>query len=298
MVYTTLTDRIGNNLFQIATGASLAHRNNSDYVVCISEIDVPDGISLSRYIEQFRENIFRKVTFREGIPKDSIEYIQPGFEYSEIKYFDKIRLSGYFQSEKFFEKDFVRELFSIDEVNDNYIKKTYGHLFKEEIISINVRRGDYLTRPLRQPICEMPYFRRAISYLGKNKRYLIISDDIDWCKRKFIGDNFFFIDDEPPVIDLYLQTFCTHNIISNSTFSWWGAWLNPNPNKIVIAPKKWFGLQMTNFNTQDLIPEEWIRIKNPRTVGLKLKISYRWFLHLFVRGYWKFLRIRNRIKNQ
>ncbi|MHC1779984.1 MAG: alpha-1,2-fucosyltransferase [Bacteroidales bacterium] len=296
MVYTTLTDRIGNNLFQIAAGASLAHRNHSDYLVCISDIDVPDGISLSKYIDQFRNNIFRKITFIDGYPHDSIEYIQPGFEFNEIEYFDKIRLSGYYQSEKFFDKDYVRELFSIDDENNNYIKTTYGHLFNEEIISINVRRGDYLTRPLRQPICEMPYFRRAINYLGKNKRYLIISDDIDWCKKKFKGANFFFIDDEPPIIDLYLQTFCTHNIISNSTFSWWGAWLNPNPDKIVIAPKKWFGLQMANFNTKDLIPDEWIRVKNPRTLSLKIKISYRWFIHLFVRAYWKYLRIRNRIK--
>ncbi|PKO99479.1 MAG: alpha-1,2-fucosyltransferase [Bacteroidetes bacterium HGW-Bacteroidetes-8] len=296
MVYTTLTDRIGNNLFQIATGASLAHRNNCEYIVCISEIDVPDGISLKEYVNQFRSNILRNVKFMDGIPEESTEYIQPCFEYREIEYFDKIRLSGYFQSEKFFDKDFVRELFSPDKETLSHINSTYGHLFKEEIISINVRRGDYLTRPLRQPICEMPYFKRAINYFGKDKRYLLISDDIEWCKRKFKGENFYFIDDEPPIIDLYLQAMCTHNIISNSTFSWWGAWLNPNPSKIVIAPIKWFGVQMNNFNTRDLIPEEWVRVANPRTLSLKLKISYRYFIDLFIRANWKYIRIRNRIK--
>jgi hypothetical protein len=143
----------------------------------------------------------------------------------------------------------------------------------------------------------MPYFKRAINYFGKDKRYLLISDDIDWCKSKFKGSNFYFIDDEPPIIDLYLQTMCTHNIISNSTFSWWGAWLNPNPSKIVVAPIKWFGVQMNNFNTRDLIPQEWVRVANPRTLSLKLKISYRYFIDLFIRANWKYIRIRNRIKN-
>ncbi len=288
MVYTTLTDRIGNNLFQIAAGASLAHNNNTNYVACISNFRVPEGISLAEYLEQYRENILRSVEFMNGIPEDSVEYIQPGFEYSVIEYFPKIRLSGYYQSEKFFNKEYVRNLFSIDPKSKSYIESRYGFLFEDEIISINVRRGDYLSRPLRQPICEMPYFRRAIDYFGREKRYLIISDDIDWCKRKFKGSNFFFIDDEPPVIDLYLQTYCTHNIISNSTFSWWGAWLNPNPNKIVIAPKKWFGVQMTKyFNTKDLIPDEWVRLKNPRTLGLKLKIFYNWSIDISKRAYWR-----------
>ena len=297
MVYTTVTDGIGNILFQIAAGASLAHRNNSDYLVCLSNIDVPGGITLKEHIEPFRSNILRKVKFIDGVPEDSIEYIQPGFEFCEIEYFDKIRLTGYYQSEKFFDKEYVKELFILDEKTLSYINNTYGHLFNEEIISLHVRRGDYLNRPLRQPICEMPYFNRAISYLGKDKRYLILSDDIEWCKKKFIGKNFYFSINEPPIVDLYLQTFCTHNIISNSSFSWWGAWLNPNPSKIVIAPIKWFGLQMTNYNLKDLIPAEWIRISNPRTLSLKLKISYRYFIDLFIRANWKVIRIRNRIKS-
>lgn len=290
MVYTTLTDRIGNNLFQIATGASLAHRNDSEYTVYISDFKVPEGISLEKYIEQFRNNILRKVKFTTEYPIDSIEYVQPCFEYKEIQYYPNIRLSGYFQSEKFFDKEFVYDLFEIDLQTKKYIEDKYGYLFESPIISINVRRGDYLLRPLRQPICEMPFFNRAIRYFGKNQRYLVISDDIEWCKRKFKGKNFFFVENEQPIIDLYIQTYCTHNIISNSTFSWWGAWLNRNPNKIVIAPKKWFGIQMKDYNTMDLIPENWIRVNNPRTLSLKIKIAIKWTLHLFVRIYW---RIRN-----
>ncbi|GAB1370269.1 alpha-1,2-fucosyltransferase [Candidatus Kapaibacterium sp.] len=297
MVYSTITDGLGNILFQIAAGSSLARKNNSDFLVCLTDIDIPGGITLKKHIEPFCSNILRKIEFVDGIPDDSVEYIQPGFEFREIEYFDKIRLTGYYQSEKFFDKEHIRELFSIDEETISYIKKTYGDLFKEEIISLHVRRGDYIKRPLRQPICEMPYFNRAINYLGRDKKYLIFSDDIEWCKKKFKGNNFYFSSKESPVVDLYLQSFCTHNIISNSSFSWWGAWLNPNPSKIVIAPVKWFGLQMTHYNLKDLIPNDWIRIKNPRTLYMKLKISYKYFIDLFVRANWKFIRIRNRIKN-
>ena len=291
MVYSTLTDRIGNLLFQIAAGASLAKKHNTNYQGCIIDKFVPEGITLAEYIEQYKENILRKVNMSSGIPKESVEYIQPTFSYSPITYFENIRLSGYFQSEKFFDKKLVAELFSIDDKSKKHIEESYGEIFKNEIISINVRRGDYLKRPLRQPICEMPYFKKAINYFGRDKRYLIISDDIEWCKKKFIGDNYLFIDDEPPVIDLYLQTYCTHNIISNSTFSWWGAWLNPNVNKIVVAPKNWFGVQMKELDTKDLIPDNWVRVANPRTISLTFKILYNYSADVISRGFRKLSKI-------
>lgn len=296
MVYSTITDGLGNILFQIAAGASLAHKNGSDFLVYLSDIEIPGGKTLKEHVEPFCTNILRDVKFIDRLPEDSIEYIQPGFEFFEIGYFDKIRLTGYYQSEKFFDKKYIKDLFSIDEKTFSYINNKYGHLFKEEIISLHVRRGDYINRPLRQPICEMPYFKRAINYLGKDKRYFIFSDDIDWCKKKFRGENFIFSSNESPVVDLYLQSFCTHNIISNSSFSWWGAWLNSNPSKIVIAPVKWFGLQMTNYNLKDLIPTDWIRIQNPRTIYMKIRISYSYFLDLFVRANWKLIRIKNHFK--
>lgn len=291
MVYSTLTDRIGNLLFQIAAGASLAHAHQTDFEGLIIDKVVPDGVTLEQYIEQYRDNILRKVKMRRADVEESIEYQQPGFNYSPIPYFHNIRLSGYFQSELFFDKPFVRELFEIDPKSKAHIEQNYGHLFKEEIISINVRRGDYLKRPLRQPICEMPYFKRSMRLFKKGSRFLVISDDIEWCKRKFRGDNFYFIEDEPPIIDLYLQSYCTHHIISNSTFSWWGAWLNPNEEKIVVAPKKWFGIQMKSWDTSDLIPEGWLRVSNPRTVSLLLKIGYRHTLDIIQRGYNKMVRL-------
>lgn len=120
----------------------------------------------------------------------------------------------------------------------------------------------------------MSYYNKAIDFLGRDKKYLIISDDIDWCKRNFKGANFYFVDDEDPIIDLYIQTLCDNNIISNSTFSWWGAWLNPNKDKVVVCPDPWFGKSYSNYSTQDLIPEEWVQIENNLSFDLKCLAIY------------------------
>lgn len=284
MVYTELTDRIGNNLFQIAAGASLAHDNNSDYRVYVTNTEVPDGVYLKEYLKPFQANILRKIVFTETLPLNIVKYNQPSFSFQKINYVNNIYLSGYFQSEKFFNESFVRDLFSIDNETESYLRTKYGHLLDKKIISIHVRRGDYVNRPLRQTICEMPYFKKAIKYFGKNRTYLIVSDDIEWCKKRFVKGNFHFAENESPIVDLYLQSLCEHNIISNSSFSWWSAWLNKNPNKIVIAPKKWFGVQMKSYDTQDLIPEGWIRVNNPRTLALKIKITKYWIIDLFKRA--------------
>lgn len=283
MVYSTLTDRVGNMLFQIAAGASLAYKNSSDFIACVSETTVPDGTRLIEYLKPFKNNIFRNIKIVEGIPEDSVEFNQQGFEYSPIPYQENILLKGYFQSEKYFGKNFIKNLFAIDSSSYEYIENKYGHLLKQDIISIHVRRGDYVKRPLRQPVCEMPYFKRAIRFFGKSRQFLIVSDDIEWCKKKFKGENFHFTQNESPIIDLYIQSLCAHNIISNSSFSWWGAWLNSNESKIVIAPKKWFGVQMKSYNLSDLIPDNWIKIDNPRTPSLQIKIFFYWFIDVFKR---------------
>lgn len=291
MVYSFLTDRIGNMLFQVAAGASLAHRNNHDFIACVSDTSIPDGTKLIDYVKPFRANILRNVPLAEKIPEDIVEYKQPGFEYTPIPFENNIILKGYFQSEKFFDQNYIKDLFSIDEESRSYIMKRYGNLFNHEIISIHVRRGDYIKRPLRQPTCGMPYFRRAIRYFGKERQFLVVSDDIEWCKKKFKGDNYHFIHNETAIIDLYIQSLCSHNIISNSSFSWWGAWLNTNPGKVVIAPKNWFGVQMKNYNLKDLIPQNWIRVKNPRTISLLLKIYFYWSFDVIQRTFRKISRI-------
>ena len=88
---------------------------------------------------------------------------------------------------------------------------------------------------------------------------MVFSDDIEWCKHNFIGEEFIFAEDTNPVTALSLQLSCANNIIANSSFSWWAAYLNKNPSKIVIAPQKWFGPNLAH-DTKDLLPKEWARI--------------------------------------
>ena len=89
---------------------------------------------------------------------------------------------------------------------------------------------------------------------------LVFSDDIKWCKENFIGDNFIFVENEKDYIDLYLMSMCNHNIISNSSFSWWGAWLNQSKEKVVISPEKWYGPNKGDRNLDDLLMSDWILI--------------------------------------
>lgn len=267
MVYTYLTGRIGNNLFQIATGASLAFRHNTSFIACITDTwcNEPDNCYLDEYLKQFKTNLLRNIEFFKGTPEDAIIFDQV-HRVEQIPYFDKICLHGLWQSENYFKKeaDYIRELLSIDEETRSFIKNRYKHVFENDVISIVVRRGDYCKQPQFHPTCSIKYYRNAINYFGRDKRYLIISDDIEWCKTKFVGNNYFFSDHDSPVVDFYLQTYCKHNIISNSSFAWWGAWLNQNPGKTVIAPKNnWCGYFYKEFYRPDLLPEEWILLPNP-----------------------------------
>ena len=97
--------------------------------------------------------------------------------------------------------------------------------------------------------------------MGHDKKYLIFSDDLEWCKENFdFIENKVIIEGNTDYQDLYLMSLCKNNIICNSTFSWWGAWLNKNDKKIVIAPEKWFSSADEYYNTEDIIPSNSIKI--------------------------------------
>ena len=105
----------------------------------------------------------------------------------------------------------------------------------------------------------MDYYQAAMAHIGTSK-YLIVSDDIPWCKQNFRGSKFEFSDGSSVIEDLKMQISCANNIIANSSFSWWGAYLNQTPNKRVVAPARWFGPTQAHLNTKDLLPPEWIKI--------------------------------------
>lgn len=169
---------------------------------------------------------------------------------------DNTSIEGYFQSYKYFvefEKEIKKEFTFKQEI---LTKNTQTiHLYNNPV-SIHIRRGDYVNNSDYWNITP-EYIQEALSYFNDNEyTFLIFSDDIDWCRQIF-PDDVVFIEGNSAFDDLCLMSLCQHNIISNSSFSWWGAYLNNNPNKKIIAPSNWF----TNPKPLiDLYPSNWIII--------------------------------------
>jgi hypothetical protein len=111
------------------------------------------------------------------------------------------------------------------------------------------------------PIQTIEYYQNAIKIIGEENHFVIFSDDIKWCEENFnFLKNKTFISGNTDYEDLYLMSMCKHNIIANSTFSWWGGWLNCNIDKKVIIPSKWFGISNSHLNTNDLYCNKWIKL--------------------------------------
>lgn len=258
MITSNLVGGLGNYLFQIAATYSLSLDNNDKMVYNINDVSIVHG-----HINTYLDNIFRNINFtEENLPIGNV-YDEPYFNFTEITYSLNLKLNGYYQSEKYFKhnEDKIRQLFFIDDkTNDYLIKKYDNYLTQNNTCSLHVRRGDYLRLPNHHPVCDISYYKESVDVIGTDKTYLIFSNDIEWCKINldFITKKI-FIEGNSDYQDLYLMSKCDNNIIANSSFSWWGAWLNNNPNKKVIAPKKWFG-RAINHDIKDLIPNTWITL--------------------------------------
>lgn len=271
MIYINLEGRLGNILFQIAAGCSLAKRLKVPFRAIITDYQTPEDNSLSDYLIPFRENILRNVEMVTEAPADCQVYDEPFFHYHPLPEKDNQVLAGYFQSEKYFDEQTVRELFRIDPGTEVYIRTKYGSLLDKHPVCMHLRRGDYLKKESCHTVCTPAYFRRTIECFPEANCFLIASDDIAWCKTQFQGERFSFIEEETPLVTLYLLSMCSHYILSNSSFSWWGAWLNPDPAKKVICPAPWFGYEFRNKKTSDLLPASWIQLPvYPSLLGVQI----------------------------
>jgi hypothetical protein len=176
---------------------------------------------------------------------------------------------GYWQNEKYFKK-YRKELIKIFTLKSIHSKTTeyQQKIIDCEAVSIHIRRGDYVTNANISSVhgvCDINYYKKAVKEVLKNKKqiqFFIFSDDMVWAKDNlnFINNKIFVELDSniPDHEEMYLMSKCKHNIIANSSFSWWGAWLNQYSDKKVIAPKKW--LNNSKLNANDLIPASWIRL--------------------------------------
>lgn len=213
----------------------------------------------------YTDTVYRRLPIEDLSPESGVQfsgvYQERAYAYTEIGYFPGMILEGYFQSEKYFKpsEGVVRKVFAPPPHLKDLFTQTYRHE-QETLISVHVRRGAHYHNWKNHGALTADYYREAMKMFDLG-RFLVFSDDIPWCKKNLKGDHVEFVENKKDYEDLYYMSFCDHHIIANSSFGWWGAWLNDNEDKVVVCPEKWYG-PSKNINTKDLIPESWIRIPN------------------------------------
>lgn len=292
MIITQIIGGLGNQMFQYAMGRGLALRKNNTLKLDTSSFEnygLHQGFELQRVFSlpcevasqaDLREilgwqypAVVRRIlslkVFRSVCQKKWVA--EPHFHYwaGINNVAANVYLSGYWQSERYFvdELETIRADFTFRlpllGANIELARK----IQQVCAVSLHVRRGDYVSNPnaaATHGLCSLEYYQDAIHHISQqvnNPHFFIFSDDIDWVKAhlhiaypsEFVGHN----QGAESFNDMRLMSMCQHHIIANSSFSWWGAWLNPSVDKIVVSPKQWFA---NKANTGDLIPANWVRI--------------------------------------
>jgi len=292
MIIIQLYGGLGNQMFQYAAGRSLAYSLNTELKLDITQYredklrnyalsvfsmtkNVASATDLGRVRRPLAWNIKHPIkALRTVIPQNvPIRFVKERHFYFDREIFalsDNVYLDGHWQSEKYFKniEAIIREDFTLSDEPDYLNKQMADKIRNCEAVSLHVRRGDYISNPVTTAyhgFCSEEYYHRAISKLEssvKDPHFFVFSDDPVWAKENLkSGYPTTMIDfngSEKDYEDLRLMSLCKHHIIANSSFSWWGAWLSNNPQKIVIAPKQWFNY--SDIDTKDLIPESWIRL--------------------------------------
>ena len=248
---------MGNQFFIIATATSLALDHGAIAVF-------PDLENKKAYnIPLNREKVFSHLSAYSP-RKVRSTYQEPFYHYQKIPYRPNMKIRGYFQSEKYFahHRKEIMELFAPSSAITEYLWNHYSDLLlHSQTVSIHIRF--YHEDPLQK--CHLAprrdYIEKAISLFPEESLFVVFSNQTENAKQLLSGidRNFRFIEGEAHYHDFYLMSLCKDNIICNSSFSWWAAYLNPNFSKTVVAPRAWYN-PAYGLNTQDLLPETWIAI--------------------------------------
>lgn len=261
MFYAQLLGGIGNIMFIIATIASKAKDNKTTY--CVSN----NTLSCTKRDEsKWMNTLFKDVPKVNSRPKHIKKmYRERGFQYQKIPNINDIMIHGLYQSAKYFNhnRDMIVKLFT--SYREKIMPRLKSLLPKTDkpLVSIHIRRGDYLKYPDVHIVQDITYFKNALKHFNTdNCHFVIFSLDQQWCKSQTLFTELphkNFITGTTDIEDLYLMSLCQHNIIANSTFSWWGAYLGEQDNRKVIAPKKWLNTKhMPEDKWQDIYCQGWI----------------------------------------
>jgi hypothetical protein len=269
---------LGNQLFQIFTTISCAINTRQKFMFFDTEtLGGGQTIVRSTYWKNFLSKL--KIFTTKSLPQMMI-IKEPNFRYNPLYLFTHqgkdICLYGYFQSYKYFVNnfEFICKLIGIEEIKKNIIEQTnISQDYLNNTISLHFRIGDYKKIQNYHPIMTFDYYKNAISLI--NNRTNQIKDVLYFCEEQDLLDvseiinnlkiefpDYTFIKASNTLSDweqMTLMSCCKHNIIANSSFSWWGAHFNTNPDKIVCYPSVWFG-EVAGHDTRDLCPDEWNKI--------------------------------------
>ena len=295
MTIVRLQGGLGNQMFQYAIGRRLALLHQVDLKLDLTELldrTAKSNFTFREYelnafqinsliaeVEEvslfYRNDIVSKIK-RLFIPAKLIQESSLNFEPAILNSGNQVYLNGYWQSEKYFESirtvllsDFtLRQSFLDKHTADEGITTIKTQIETTPSVSVHFRRGDYITDSITNSVhgtCTADYYRNAINLIRQkvaSAHLFLFSDDPEWLLKNRLFNDLptTVVTTSNKHLDMYLMSLCQHNIIANSSFSWWGAWLNRNPEKLVIAPEKWFANGNMNDQTTDLIPEKWIRI--------------------------------------
>lgn len=291
MVIIRVTGGLGNQLFQFAMGLSIEETLGYQVKYDLSDYKIVGSrkFDLDKFVSNFQiasieeiernNNVLQKVKFKifqwVGFPfglKGLKYYLERNFQYDE-KVFDianEVYLSGYWQSDRYFVNHRVKLLERI-KISDSHSPDCIKYLKQirsSNSVSIHVRRGDYVSNSKVKSIyttCDLGYYEKAIQSLSaqfEDLTFFVFSDDMEWVTSHFSKfERMIFVNvnlGDTAFEDLKLMSNCKHNIIANSTFSWWAAWLNQHEGKVVIAPKSWY-TQIWR-NSTNLVPADWHRL--------------------------------------
>ncbi len=235
MVSCVLQGGLGNCLFITATTLAYSLKHNMNYYIPV-EVVTPHTLDQKPYI-------FPNINYTSKELNLPI-YKEPHFHYADIPYMKDICLHGYWQSDLYF-KEYRNEI--LKAFNLDWRKY-------EGVVSVQIRRGDYLSLADKHPVVTKEYIEEAMS-LFPNYEFAIFSDDKKWCIDNFGSrKDCVFESSDDEVLDLINASCCEHNISSNSSYGWWMHWLNQNTDKKGVFPKKWFGNNMPKI-TKDVYPE-------------------------------------------
>ncbi|XPV67636.1 MAG: alpha-1,2-fucosyltransferase [Halarcobacter sp.] len=284
MILVNIIGGLGNQMFQYAYAYALKKRG-FDVKLVISDFtnyNLHDGFVLDKYkislqvadIHEIKKlnitKIKKKLSFLPFINYISEKNLL--FDEKNLSPNDNSFIEGYFQCEDYFKEfrdDIMNEFVQIERMSE-YTYRIEQQIRNSDVaISLHIRRGDYIKDNNTNNIhgtCSLKYYEDAIKYFSNQYRdikYYIFSDDIKWVQNNFKKYNFIYIDSVEkrlPHEDIYLMSLCHHNIIANSSFSWWGAWMNLNIAKEVIAPINWFNDKKLQKLSKNIVPVNWKRL--------------------------------------